>query len=82
MERTLFITVVIVVVAAVGACALVQRGRLIAAEGAARALVVECALARAERTKNLTAINAWLAAEGYAHRAVALDCDGSGDPDF
>lgn len=63
-------------------CALVDQGRLVAAEGAGRALIVECALSQSERLKNLTAINAWLMAEGYSHRAMALDCDGDGAPDF
>lgn len=65
-----------------GGCALVDRGRIAAAKGAGYAVVVECALADAERKKNLQAVNAWLAGEQHPHRAVALDCDGDGASDF
>jgi hypothetical protein len=67
---------------AIAGCALVEQGRLVAAEGAGRAAVVECALSIDERTKNLAAVNGWLMGEGYTHRAGALDCDGDGAPDF
>lgn len=75
--------VVAMILAALGAaCAFVDKGRLIAAEGVGRAAVVECGLSDNERKKNLDAINGWLIAEGYPHRAVAIDCDGDGFPDL
>lgn len=71
-----------VVLLALSACAVVDKARIVAAEGAARALVVECSLSQRERLKNLAAVNAWLMAEQYPHRAMALDCDGDGASDF
>jgi len=68
--------------AVLGGCAVVDQARLFAAEGAGRAVVGECALSTGERGKNLAAVNAWLGAAGYPHRASALDCDGDGAPDF
>lgn len=72
---------VILVVLLTG-CTVVEKVRLIAAEGAARAVVAECALSRSERSKNLTAVNVQLMAGEYPHRALALDCDGDGASDF
>ena len=63
-------------------CAALERGRLVAAEGVGRAAVVECGLSDDQRRKNLDAINGWLIAEGYAIRAVPIDCDGDGIPDL
>lgn len=68
--------------AVLAGCAVLEKGRLIAAEGAARAVLLECGLSDQQRRKNLQAINGWLMAEGYAHRATALDCDGDGIPDL
>jgi len=80
---TLFrLVAVATALAAVPGCAVVEKGRLIAAEGAGRAAALECGLADTERLKNLDAVNAWLFAEGYPHRATALDCDGDGVPDL
>lgn len=63
-------------------CTLVDKGRLIAAEGVGRAVVTECALSTFQRNLNLKAVNLWLLAGEYPHRAKALDCDGDGTSDF
>ena len=76
------LTASIVLVLTLGSCALVERARMYGAEGAGRAVLLECALSQTEREKNLTAINGWLLANGTTGRAVALDCDGDGLPDF
>ncbi len=65
-----------------GSCALLERARMYGAEAAARAVALECSLSLDERQKNLDAINGWLLANGVTGRAVALDCDGDGTPDF
>ena len=65
-----------------GGCAVVAKARLIAAEGAGRAVVAECSLSERERTRNLQAVNGWLMAGSYPYRALALDCDGDGTSDF
>ncbi len=65
-----------------GACALVERARMYGVEAAARAVALECSLSIAERQKNLDGINGWLLANNVAGRAIALDCDGDGAPDF
>ena len=65
-----------------GGCAVVEKSRMVAAEGFGRAVVAECSISRAERIKNLAAVNAWLMGGEYPHRAVALDCDGDGSSDF
>jgi hypothetical protein len=82
MSKIPFTVLVAFLAIAIAGCALVEQGRLVAAEGAGRAAVVECALSIDERTKNLAAVNGWLMGEGYAHRAGALDCDGDGSADF
>lgn len=71
-----------VVLLALGACAVVEQARIVAADVAGRAVVTECSLSQRERIKNLAAVNPWLTVEQYPHRAVALDCDGDGASDF
>ena len=80
LVRTLTVSTVLLVF--LGSCALVERARMYGAEAAARAVGLECALSQAEREKNLDAINGWLLANNMTSRAVALDCDGDGSPDF
>lgn len=75
-------TAVAVALVVLGGCAVVEKGRLVGAEYAGRAIIAECSFSRVERTKNLAAVNAWLQVEQYVHRAVALDCDGDGASDF
>lgn len=70
------------ILAILAGCTFLDKGRLIAAEGVGRAAVIECGLSDGQRKKNLDAINGWLIAEGYPHRAVAIDCDGDGFPDL
>jgi len=65
-----------------GSCALVERARMYGVEAAARAVALECSLSHAERQKNLDGINGWLIANNVTGRAIALDCDGDGNPDF
>jgi len=78
---TIVIAAIILVLAA-ASCTLVDRARMYGAEAAGRAVALECALSVDERKKNLVAINGWLAAQDVTNRAVALDCDGDGMPDF
>ena len=63
-------------------CALIERARMYGTEAAARAVALECSLSQPERQKNLDGINGWLLANDMTGRAVALDCDGDGTPDF
>lgn len=75
--------IVITAVALVmGGCTVVEKARIVAAETFGRAIVAECSIAQPERSKNLDAINSWLATGRFPHRATALDCDGDGEPDF
>ncbi len=78
--RTLTLSTVLIGV--LGSCSLVDRARMYGAEAAGRAVGLECALSTTERQKNLAAINGWLLANDMTSRAVALDCDGDGAPDF
>ncbi|KKL12743.1 hypothetical protein LCGC14_2532700 [marine sediment metagenome] len=72
----------IAIVLLLSSCALVERARMYGAEAAARAVALECSLSQPERQKNLDAVNGWLLANSVTGRAVALDCDGDGTPDF
>ena len=63
-------------------CSLVDQIRYTAAEYAGRLVVVECSLSLTQRSANLSAINGWLATANHTPRAIALDCDGDGQPDF
>ena len=72
----------IAIVLLLGSCALLERARMYGAEAAGRAVALECSLSHTERQKNLDAVNGWLLANSVTGRAIALDCDGSGDPDF
>ena len=76
------LTASIALLVLLGSCALVERARMYGAEAAARAVALECSLSEAERQKNLDAVNGWLLANNVIGRAVALDCDGDGTPDF
>ena len=78
--RTLTASIALLVL--LGSCALVERARMYGAEGAGRAVALECSLSQPERQKNLDAVNGWLLANNVTGRAVALDCDGDGLPDF
>lgn len=82
MRLVCTLTASIVTCTLLSSCALVERARIYGAEAAARAVGLECALSETERQKNLAAINGWLLANGMTSRAVALDCDGDGAPDF
>lgn len=75
-------TILALVLVVTGGCTLVDKGRLIAAEGVGRAVVTECALSKFQRNLNLEAVNLWLLAGEYPHRAKAPDCDGDGTSDF
>jgi len=76
------LTVSIVLIGLLGSCALVERARMYGVEAAARAVALECSLSHVERQKNLDGVNGWLLANNVTGRAVALDCDGDGIPDF
>ena len=76
------LTLSIAILLILGSCSLVERARMYGAEGAGRAVALECSLSQVERQKNLDAINGWLLANSVTGRAVALDCDGDGLPDF
>ncbi len=65
-----------------GSCAAVEKFRMWGSEAAGRAVALECSLSLVERTANLTAINGWLLSNNVTARAIALDCDGDGAPDF
>ena len=76
------LTASIVLVLTLGSCTLLERARMYGAEAAARAVAFECSLSLDLRRENLNAINGWLLANNVTGRAVALDCDGDGTPDF
>jgi len=78
--RTL--TVSTVAIGLLGSCALAERARMYGVEYAARAVLLECSLSLAERQQNIDGINGWLLANNTTARALALDCDGDGIPDF
>ena len=80
IERSVTLSIALLVL--LGSCALVERARMYGAEGAGRAVALECSLSHTERQKNLDAVNGWLLANSVTGRAVALDCDGDGSPDF
>lgn len=63
-------------------CEYLSTARLYAGKGVARAVEGECALSTSQRQANVDAINADLSSRGSIARAVALDCDGDGAPDF
>ncbi len=65
-----------------GSCTLIDRARMYGAEAAGRAVALECSLSHVERQKNLDAVNGWLLANSVTGRAVALDCNAEGTPDF
>ncbi len=82
MKKLLLATLFAGLAAGAVSCALVERARMYGAEAAARAVALECSLSQPERQKNLDAVNGWLLANNVTGRAVALDCDGDGLPDF
>ena len=82
MTKIYALALLIVILLPVASCALVERARMYGAEAAGRAVALECSLSHVERQKNLDGINGWLLANNVTGRAVALDCDGDGSPDF
>ncbi len=82
MNKALAITALVALGLGVAGCEVYERFRYYGEEAAGRAVAFECSRAISERQQTVNAVNAWLIASQVKGRAVALDCDGSGTPDF